>query len=420
MIDLQTGLCVVAEPVKIPDSPYWFGSNDGRAAIRCNSEILRRSCLLVKRGRHFVAVKCDDVIVISSYVSPNLSLTGFLDFLEELSEAVRDLNGKVILCGDYNAKSALWGFPVTDTRGAYVEKWAAACDLRLQNTGNSPTCVRPQGSSIVDLTWVSSLAIGLVDGWMVRSDIETLSDHLYVTFTVGNRPACAGGNALSRRWNLSKMDGATFALSLEWACGDDPLEANPRSALEHACWIDGIMEEACDASSPRMGPKPPRNMAYWWSDSIAGLKGECVRARRLWMREKRKVRRPPDVLLALENDYRLRKKDLRRAINKAKAEAWRELIKTIDENPWGLPYRLVMNRLRQSSPSFSELIDPNVLERLVDGLFSGGSDRDAPACWRDWQWSDDWSISYAEVFEFIKKRDANNAAPGPDGFRSTL
>lgn len=232
MIDLQTGLCVVAEPVIIPDSSNWFGSDDGRATIRCNSEILRRSCMLVKRGRHFVAVKCNDVIVISSYVSPSLSLTGFLDFLEELS--VRDLNGKVILCGDYNTKSTLWGSPTTDTRGAYVEKWAAACDLRLQNTGNAPTCVRPQGSSIIDLTWASSLAIRLVDGWMVRGDVETLSDHLYITFTVGNRPVFAEGNVLSRRWNLSKMDKSTFALSLEWACGGDSLEDNPRPASEHA------------------------------------------------------------------------------------------------------------------------------------------------------------------------------------------
>lgn len=138
------------------------------------------------------------------------------------------------------------------------------------------------------------------------------------------------------------------------------------------------------------------------------------------MREKRKARRPPDALLALEDDYRFKKKDLRRAINKTKAVACRDLIKTIDENPWGLLYRLVMNRLRQSSPSFSELIEPNVLDRLVDGLFPGGSVRDEPACCQGWKWNDDWSISYAEVFELLKKRDSNNAAPGPDVFKSTL
>src|SRR5580765_6197647 len=77
MIDLQAGLCVVAEPVRIPDSPHWFGSDDGRAAIRYSPDILRRSCLPVRRGRHFVAVKCDDITVISSYVSPNLPLNGF-------------------------------------------------------------------------------------------------------------------------------------------------------------------------------------------------------------------------------------------------------------------------------------------------------------------------------------------------------
>lgn len=70
----------------------------------------------------------------------------------------------------------------------------------------------------------------------------------------------------------------------------------------------------------------------------------------------------------LEKNYRLKKKELRRAIRKAKVLAWKDLIRTIDEDTWGLPYRIVMNRLRRSSPSFSEMVGPEILDQLLDGL----------------------------------------------------
>ncbi|KMQ81570.1 reverse transcriptase [Lasius niger] len=106
-------------------------------------------------------------------------MADFLEFLEELSGTVRALGGKIILCGDFNSKSTLWGSPITDARGDEVERWAAANDLRIANVGSVPTCVRPQGSSIIDLTWVSPRAIGLLNDWTVREDVETIRPHIH-------------------------------------------------------------------------------------------------------------------------------------------------------------------------------------------------------------------------------------------------
>lgn len=122
----------------------------------------------------------------------------------------------------------------------------------------------------------------------------------------------------------------------------------------------------------------------------------------------------------LRIDYRSKKKDLKRAIGRAKSAAWRELILTLDNDPWGLPYRLVLNRLRRSSPSLSEMLDPVVLDRLLDGLFPRGSERDIPGDWRDWQWDDELAVSFGEVFRLFKCRTVQNTAPGPDGFKATL
>lgn len=117
MIEVGAGVCVIAEPIRIPSSGHWVGSGDGRAAIKWIPETLQRSCFLVKKGQHSVTVRCGDVYLTSCYVSPNINIYRFQEFLEELSVSLRDLVGKQIVCGDFNAKSALWGSPITDTRG---------------------------------------------------------------------------------------------------------------------------------------------------------------------------------------------------------------------------------------------------------------------------------------------------------------
>lgn len=51
-------------------------------------------------------------------------------------------------------------------------------------------------------------------------------------------------------------------------------------------------------------------------------------------------------------------------ILKAKNSAWTELLATINENPWGFPYRIVLKRL-SAGPNLLESWDETTLERLL-------------------------------------------------------
>lgn len=216
---------------------------------------------------------------------------------------IRRINGNTIIYGDFNAHSVMWGSNRTNVRGERVEEWAAGLDLRLLNTGSEPTCVRPQGTSIIDLTWTTSDMLNLVGNWQVLVDTETLSDHKYVVIELGsdresNERRCS--RAHYPRWTWTKFDPDRFAASLIWECASleqregsmeegtpDDGRAIFESVEEGIKWVGRAYKRTCDAAAPRIGSKPDRKHAYWWSDEIAALRAETISAQRKWTRAKR-------------------------------------------------------------------------------------------------------------------------------------
>lgn len=201
MKEMDVSLCAISEPARILKSPRWFASRDRMAAICWSPKKGIRACSLICRGERAVAVKCDRLNVISCYVSPNKPYEEFLALLDELECMIRRIGSNIVVCGDFNAHSIMWGSSRTSVRGERVEEWAAGLDLRLLNDGTAPTCVRPQGTSIIDLTWITSDATRWAAAveWKVLNDTETLSDHKYVSIEIGR------ANTKRRRGALSGM-----------------------------------------------------------------------------------------------------------------------------------------------------------------------------------------------------------------------
>ncbi|KMQ91606.1 reverse transcriptase [Lasius niger] len=155
MLKEDIGICAVAEPIRVPKTPFWFSSLDEKATWTWRPDGLAGSCSLITRSNRFVAIKYGELCLISFYVSPNATINEFLEALDELGDMIRTNNRRTVVCGDFNSWSVMWGSRSTNQRGQYVEDWAAEFDLRVVNIGNAPTCVRHQGESIVDLTWAT-------------------------------------------------------------------------------------------------------------------------------------------------------------------------------------------------------------------------------------------------------------------------
>jgi len=106
-------------------------------------------------------------------------------------------------------------------------------------------------------------------------------------------------------------------------------------------------------------------------------------------------------------------------INNAKSLAWQELINTIEEDPWGLSYKLVLRKLKSATSTLTEILEPDIFSELLDFLFPKCAGREILADRRDFEWCEDWSFSPAEVARVVKKRTVpSSKAPGPDGFKA--
>lgn len=211
----KTALIYIAEPHSIPRSPLWLSDLGNTAAIYWSPQYCPSEVTLLESGDGYVAARVDNLRVYSVYFSPNERRDAFEERLERLAESVRRTGpSPVLVVGDFNASSVIWGSRSTSPRDESVEEWAALLDLTILNRGAVPTCIRAQGSSIVDLSWGSANLVSKVVSWRVASTTETLSDHALIWIKVEQRNPCvwgSGGGGDSFPSLVPKKYGSWFA-----------------------------------------------------------------------------------------------------------------------------------------------------------------------------------------------------------------
>ena len=85
---------------------------------------------------------------------------------------------------------------------------------------------------------------------------------------------------------------------------------------------------ACDVAMPRkQAPRNGRKPAYWWNEDISAKRTECVKARRIAQRTRRREN---------ANEYR--------EIKAGKRACFKELCREADTNLWGSAYRIMIKK----------------------------------------------------------------------------
>ena len=92
-------------------------------------------------------------------------------------------------------------------------------------------------------------------------------------------------------------------------------------------------------------------------------------ARRAHLPTRRRRRATKEEVARAHNILRVARGALRLAIRNAKSQAWKALLTIIDANPWGQPYKLVLRKLRSWTLLVTEVLDPQLLTKVVNTSF---------------------------------------------------
>ncbi|KFM60477.1 hypothetical protein X975_02635, partial [Stegodyphus mimosarum] len=109
-------------------------------------------------------------------------MDGTLAMLENLMQTMETDN--LIITGDFNAKSRVWGSPITDPRGSKIQDFVTAHDMCIINDSDSPpTFTGSRENSWIDLTILRNKTGLRIENWKIAKR-NTLSDHNAINFEI--------------------------------------------------------------------------------------------------------------------------------------------------------------------------------------------------------------------------------------------
>jgi len=436
MVEERVDVALISDPHKVdPTSSAWYVSaGQRRAAIYVASTGVTVANVI--SDPEFVSARINGIQVYSCYASPNRPIEDFQDLLHRLEDSIRTVRQEVpvLVTGDLNARSAAWGDWVDNRRGEELELLIESLGLVIANSGSTPTFSRGAGS-IVDVTLSCDSLAARISDWRVLESVFNNSDHHYIRFSltpgrdqVNATPATTAGPP---SWNTAGgVASDTFLAGLilaEWLEQGDI--QNWQDAERGASVLRSRVTAACDfAFPPRRTPNQRRPPVHWWNADIEALRADCTRTKRRMTRMTARVSRlrrnqahefneeRADAELALTNGaYREAKRQLKIAILRSKRTCWRELISSVDADPFGKPYKLVMRKLRGPPPTAS--MEYATLQSVVETLFPKHQARtDGPLVPTD----PAVLFTASEVDSAVERAGSRNKAPGPDGLTGKI
>lgn len=398
-------VALISEQYKTISSNKWVQDKTGKAAVWvCGSIALERKQSCMQEG--FAYAQINKIHLYSCYAPPSLPIDEFEEMLDRLTI---DTRGKspVIISGDFNAWATEWGSVKTTRRGQLLLEAFASLDLVLVNCGTVSTYTKNGTGSIIDLTFASS-SIAHTIVWRV-SELYTHSDHHAITFEM--RPPLVPllkkpiKRAQKFGWKEKDLDVDMLKYMLEKRV---ELDGTACDMVEISI---KYLRNACDASMPRKIHNNRRPPVYWWNDAIGTLRAECHKLRRKCHRS-----RNSEFFETLQLEFKLKRKEFKKAIAGSKRQCFQKLIEDVQNNPWGSGYRIVMKKIKSCIGSVPD--NPATMANIVESLFP----RQDPMTFAIESQSEEEHIPPVTTDEvlFAVQRIGKKKAPGLDGIPNII
>lgn len=270
--------------------------------------------IFLKNDISYSELKCYDTVegisVNIQTVTGPLQITNFyvspsMRFDETFFQTLFDREN-IFVCGDFNAKSSLWGSPKSDNRGKSIENILQKSNLVVLNTG-LPTRIFQNGCSHIDLAFASP-RFANKSYWDVI-DSTCGSDHNLINIeleTFGEYEQIS-----PPRWLFDKADWSKFSTLCDINLSAISFDGDLETLSE--CMTDAINNAAMEAI-PRTTGKTKRRHAMFWNE-------KCEKAVRDRDKAKRalKIGSPQSQFI----EYKRLKAIANRTIKTEKRNSWK-------------------------------------------------------------------------------------------------
>jgi len=87
----------------------------------------------------------------------------------------------------------------------------------------------------------------------------------------------------------------------------------------------------------------------------------------------------------------------------------------IDEDPWGLSYKIALNKLKPVSHSICETLPRDITSNIIDALFPSDIEHEVNKDKPPIIWQEEYQVTRLEILKALEKVKGNKKTPGPDG-----
>ncbi|CAC5405264.1 unnamed protein product [Mytilus coruscus] len=143
-------------------------------------------------------------IISTSNVTPGKS---YADSVKSKQEVLHNLSHNIVLLGDFNSRSSMWGSSTTDSNGNIIEKVIDQNNMIILNDGTGTFQTVTGNRTQIDLTLVSA-SLANDSQWSVLDD-QLGSDHFPVLTVLNGKPV-KNKVCTPQRWIYDKADWHRF------------------------------------------------------------------------------------------------------------------------------------------------------------------------------------------------------------------
>ena len=245
--------------------------NNPRAAIITSSNINVSLLNHVSSPDCAVANLVTDrkVITVASFYH-DINLSTLPKGLDEAADA----EGLVVLAGDTNAHSTLWGSPTNNRRGDHWEDYILTNDLYILNDSSNPTFSSHLGNSHLDITLTKNP--DRFSNWK-NTQVFNGSDHTLISFITS-----LSSPFIDKYYqNILKTDWGVFQSKLT-PLNQDTITSTAQLESQATQLVDNVVKAFNEACPPKKAF--PGRPCRWWNNNLSNL----LRKKNLAARETRK------------------------------------------------------------------------------------------------------------------------------------